>query len=141
MVAVAAGPVAPDAHVETGRGDAARAHEDGPDPRSGEWMLHVDGERPHLRPDAADRDVTAAVDEVAAVPAQPAGDRVRAQALAGSSGVEGGAHRPVDDAGLVVDDDLRPPRVVRRARAARRAGAQANASDSEAGVCSAIEVT
>ena len=110
VVAVATVRVAPDAHVEAGRGDATRAHEDRPDSRSGVRMLDVDREGPHLRPDAADRDVTAAVDEVAAIGAKPASDRVGAQALTGAPGVEAGAHRPRDDAGLVVDHDLSPPR-------------------------------
>ena len=58
-------------------------------------------------PRAADRDVTAAVDQEAPVAAKAVGDRVRAQALAGSAGIEGDAERPGDRASLGIDLDKR----------------------------------
>ncbi len=74
-----------------------------PSDRPGERMLDLDHVWVELRADAADGDVAAAVDGVARVQPEVAGDHVRAQPLARPAGVDRQARRALDVSGLVVD--------------------------------------
>ncbi len=125
MMGEAAIPVAPDPNVQSGGRDTAAGYPDAADRPSGQRMLDIDLIRFQLRADAADRDVTAAVDDEPRVPAQSVSDGVSAQALAGAAGIEYHAQRAGDNGCVVVDRHLPPARMwVRPCRPALGGGVE-----------------
>ena len=119
VVGVAAVVAAPDPHVEARRSRRA------PEPSlqhvgalAGQRVLDEDLVGVDERVGAADPDVAAAVDDEARVAAQPLGDQVGGEALAGAAGVEADAGRAGDRPGRVVDLEAAP---ARRRVGARRA--------------------
>ena len=117
MVGVATVLVAPDSHVEARGCDGAEAELEHESALAGQRVLGKDlvGRDESVGP--ADADVASAVDDEARVAAQPLGDEVCREALAGAAGVEAKPRGPGDRARGIVDLDVAP--LLGRARARR----------------------